>query len=130
LNKERYKLDPVYRAKILANHRQWARIKNYWKKENRPKRNMILHYLDAKKREKKQREECRRIFGTICILCNKNGRYLHEIHGNHHKSKHPSYYLLRNQDFRRLCGRCHNTVHGLMELGKRWPEIENFIKTN
>lgn len=129
IDKERYNSDPLYREKILKSHREWAKRNNYWKKGKRPFRNLKEEWQKQKGIEDRQREELKKIFGYKCILCEESkGRlYLHEINGNRHKNRHPSFYLLRRGSFRKLCGKCHNMVHFIMRFNKSWKEIEVFI---
>jgi len=129
MSKERYYSDPEYREHYLSYHRNWAKNNNYWWKENRPHRNLKEEWLKQKIAEGKQREELKKIFGSKCILCPKEeGKmYLHEIHGKSHSSRHPSFYLLRQNNFRKLCGRCHNMVHGLLRFGITWEQTIDFL---
>ncbi len=80
-----------------------------------------------------ERAEALKLFGTTCVLCNKNPVkrvQIHEIHGKRHPRR-LKYYLEYKEDFVCLCYRCHRMVHRMMKVfGFSWKDILSFKSGN
>ena len=83
-----------------------------WRKKNR-----IYYNTSRLKQEKKYREECEKLIGDKCIICESSDVDFHEIHGKKHICS-PCWIRHHSEDFIPLCGKHHKTLHGLIEAEK------------
>ena len=82
--------------------------------------------VTERKRDRKEKDTLRVLFGTNCFICGEQRAeklIFHQIHGQHHLRSY-KYVLDHIEDFTYICYSCHNKVHWAMQyLHLTWNQM-------